>query len=150
MRNLSFILVVALLLLLAVAQPQHIGVLGNGQFEGSGSGNGAICGLEIQSVEHLRVFPRLIERGSIEAYIATRKKSASKASFMRMMMEKIRSRACSMPTETMSDVFPKEIELDEYFGDDMDRPLERGKSVPVRRVIDGMIKADLKNVLVLG
>jgi hypothetical protein len=50
----------------------------------------------------------------------------------------------------MSDVFPKEIELDEYFGDDMDRPLERGKSVPVRRVIDGMIKADLKNVLVLG
>jgi hypothetical protein len=42
--------------LLAVAQPQHIGVLGNGQFEGSGSGNGAICGLEIQSVEHLRVF----------------------------------------------------------------------------------------------
>lgn len=37
------------------AQPQHIGALANFQFEGSASGNGTITGLEIQSIEHLRI-----------------------------------------------------------------------------------------------
>lgn len=38
-----------------MAQPQHVGGLVNVQFEGSSSGNGTIVGIELQSVEHLRI-----------------------------------------------------------------------------------------------
>lgn len=37
------------------AQPQLFGGLANFQFEGSASGNGTIVGLEVQSIEHLRI-----------------------------------------------------------------------------------------------
>lgn len=56
MRKLLSVFLLSLFFVcVAQAQPQHIGLLVNGQFEGSGSGNGTIAGLEIQSVEHLRI-----------------------------------------------------------------------------------------------
>lgn len=54
------LIIIAMILLLlgsvAKAQPQHIGALVNGQFEGSGSGNGTIAGFEIQNVDYLRIY----------------------------------------------------------------------------------------------
>lgn len=57
----------------AQAQPQHIGALANFQFEGSGSGNGTIAGLEIQNVEHLRVFGQQLKVASNATFTLDKK-----------------------------------------------------------------------------
>lgn len=59
--------------IMAHAQPQHIGALANFQFEGSGSGNGTIAGLEVQNVEHLRIFGEPIKVASNATFTIDKK-----------------------------------------------------------------------------
>lgn len=50
----------------------------------------------------------------------------------------------------MTDEFPQEIEIDDAFGKDPEKPIERGEQLAPSRILNGAINADLDLVLVLG
>lgn len=59
MQKLLSLITVCAFVALCNAQPQHVGVLFNAQFEGRNSGNGTIIGMEVQNVHHFKPYLRL-------------------------------------------------------------------------------------------